>query len=405
MDRVDAESTLENDIEYGADSSVTSDHTIFSRRNFLRAGVATLLSSTTIPAYARGRRRGFFQRPQQREQPKNTEMINTQYNHKFYPYSRSALEMYLEEEKRLFPEADTRGIQLIADTYANNAAMRTVNIVSKLTGRRLNRSLAMQMVRKDPVMLLGYFRAWADELTEGGCGYKAGALYAQGTDRNRKQFRHLDCDMYSYLVLHGAAIDDIPITAHRRPRHLYLGSTQHPWMAIEMTHQNQPRTRPYPIQDHNPKLFLPEGYLCTHDSELHGVYPEHIKEWRYDLPLPESDIKPSAVGNLLFEKLDFTKDSLQEKKLSACEDMCDLAEREFAAQKFDITLVNVLAESHAFAGSAWEEFAEQFPGVGDRVHRHFGRERELRNAYTMAFQSQENEPMPPPPPNEHGAPT
>lgn len=292
-----------------------------SRRRFLRRALVTALAIPPVATAAGLGYVGFFgedpeERARRYRSPRMGESVVLG-THERYPYSRSALRIHAEEEVRLTPERFDYVAELctIADNIADQVAVRMKNAHESDSVTE-----ALRIAVESEEHLLQYASAIATELRHSGCFYHPEGSLANAVDpahpRPKGAAYHLDCDLLCLIALHSASRHDIPFHAVVAPSHMYLGSPAFPELAIEMTAFRGEVTG---VRLGRGLRMVPQWDACPTFSSSHDAQRAHWQFAREDLPrafgffqpMGESELQEAAIGSVLYEMADHTKNDGQ----------------------------------------------------------------------------------------------
>ena len=270
---------------------------VLSRRQFLRRALVTALAIPPVAAAAGLGYVGFFgedpeERARRYRSPHMGEPVILGTRER-YPYTRSALRIFAEEEVRLTPERFAYVAELctIADNIADQVAVRMKDAHGSDSVRD-----AIRLAGENPERLLQYAHAIAAELRQSGCFYDYEGSLADAVDpahpRPSGAAYHLDCDLLCLVALHAASRHDVPFHAVIVPGHMYLGSPAFPAFACEMTAFRGARATGH---------HLGRGLRMVPQWEAHPAFsPSHDAECAGHI-MSEGELQEAAIGSVLFE--------------------------------------------------------------------------------------------------------
>jgi hypothetical protein len=256
-----------------------------------------------------------------------------------YPYADSTMEVYAEEERRMFPDRDGT---IVAVTIATNIANRVADQATEIVQKQLDKEAggradkvshkdALNKLAETPEGMTEYVKLIGRELIRAGCYYKIeGSLDAAVDDRyhNSAKF-HLDCDLLCHVALHCASRHDMPLQGMRAPQHMYIGSNAFGAFAVEMTAFRGERVNRMNGLRNETVTALGEGFITSQGAMLNyfsrRVSRAETERLGYFTPLDQNAMREGAVGNLLVELL---TEGLQKKDPAELEYICAVGDRE-----------------------------------------------------------------------------
>jgi hypothetical protein len=292
---------------------------VFSRRNFVKAGlIATVAGSAGIFVAHKARQALHpYGIALSYRDPNMTEPIIMD-SHNRYPYTRSALSIHTDAEKRFLPQGEGLITQLttIEDNIANRVAQRVHETVK---GQSIQESL--HTVGSTPQGLSLYMKLIAEEHIRAGCicdirnpGGEGSFADAIDPHKNYPGTFNLDCDLLSNGALHAASRHDIPLHAVFAPNHVYVGSPQYAKFAREMTafrrpilfhpltgYPNRPPLVPNPQDEVHPR------YISSHKTQKDKWIfssPEIEEMFGFFKPINEKRLQEISTVTALLELME-----------------------------------------------------------------------------------------------------
>ena len=145
-----------------------------------------------------------------------------------------------------------------------------------------------------------YINNVAAHLINANCFYKEASSLNEGVlnmvGANKLE---IDCDLLTHVAMHCAHRHNMPLVPYRAPSHMYLGSTNFPDLAFEMTAFRKDERKGYgdPIGD---GLFTTN--TAKRDQGVFGKWSDHpdqLKKYGYFQPASAIDIEASITNAVL----------------------------------------------------------------------------------------------------------
>ncbi|MBI1934533.1 hypothetical protein HYS30_02595 [Candidatus Peregrinibacteria bacterium] len=279
-----------------AETEEVAAEPVLSRRRFLHCALVTALTIPPVATAAGLGYVGFFgedpeERARRYRSPRMGEPVILGTRER-YPYSRSALRIFAEEEVRLTPDRFDYVAELctIADNIADQVAVR-------MKDAHGNDSVteALRVAGESEAHLLQYASAIAAELRHSGCFYYPEESLADAVDpvhpRPWGAAYHLDCDLLCLVALHCASRHDVPFHAVVVPGHMYLGSPAFPELAVEMTAFRGEMTG----------IRLGRGLRLVPQWDAHPAFSSSHDTQRASHSMSEGELQEAAIGSVLYE--------------------------------------------------------------------------------------------------------